>query len=79
MMYESMIITEIVMMMMMVMVMMVMVMVMMMMMIVIIYCKMIVEISGWWRYFCLIGHPTCDEDPFWPAFLGGALKSSTRE
>jgi hypothetical protein len=75
-----MIITEIVMMMMMVMVMMVMVMVMMMMMmIVIIYCKMIVEISGWWRYFCLIGHPTCDEDPFWPAFLGGALKSSTRE
>ena len=68
MMYESMIITEIVMMMM---VMVMMVMVMMMMMIVIIYCKMIVEISGWWRYFCLIGHPTCDEDPFWPAFLGG--------
>ena len=68
------------MMMMMVMMVMVMVMMMMMMMItVIIYCKMIVEISGWWRYF-LIGHPTCDEDPFWPAFFGGgALKSSTRE
>ena len=73
MMYESMIITEIVMMMMMMMMMI------MMIMIVIICCKMIVEISGWWRYFCLIGHPTCDEDPFWPAFFGGALKSSTRE
>ena len=42
-------------------------------MIVIIYCKIIVEISGWWRYFCLIGHPTCDEDPFWPAFFGAEI------